>query len=130
MRELKMIKVYEIKLNGFLGAVKEIEPSEGVSANWTYLPPPTEGCYRWEAGDWIPGVEPAINEPAISDGQLSIDVRKERNTRLAATDWTQGRDVPETTSNKWTEYRQALRDVTEQSGFPFYVEWPNEDMIK
>ncbi|MBQ7435453.1 MAG: phage tail assembly chaperone [Oscillospiraceae bacterium] len=26
----------------------------------------------------------------------------------------------------WAEYRQALRDITEQPGFPFEVEWPEK----
>ena len=27
---------------------------------------------------------------------------------------------------EWAEYRQALRDVPEQEGFPFNVTWPQE----
>lgn len=125
-----MITVYEIKSNGYIGATKEIDPSEGVSGNWTYTSPPSDDTYRWEDGAWILGIEPIESVPVVDDKQIEEDVRKERNTRLAETDWTQGRDVPETTSNKWLAYRQALRDITEQSGFPFYIEWPPEDMIK
>lgn len=28
--------------------------------------------------------------------------------------------------NAWREYRQALLDITKQSGYPFMVEWPTE----
>lgn len=54
-------------------------------------------------------------------------VRKARVKRLALiseTDWTQLPDVPESTRAKWQIYRQALRDITAQSGFPETVVWP------
>jgi len=121
-----MITVYEIKSNGFLGESKEIDSKDGVSSNWTYLAPPDDGVYRWEAGDWVLGLEPVSSETAISVEQASEDVRVERSRRLAETDWTQSRDVPEETANNWSSYRQALRDVPDQDGFPFYVEWPEE----
>ena len=51
-------------------------------------------------------------------------VRADRDSRLAATDWTQASDVPQATKDKWQPYRQELRDVTEQVGFPENVIWP------
>lgn len=51
-------------------------------------------------------------------------VRRQRDILLQACDWTQGKDVPDATSNKWVEYRQALRDVTSQEGFPLTITWP------
>ena len=49
-------------------------------------------------------------------------VRAERNTLLAATDWMALSDV--TMSPEWAAYRQALRDVPDQVGFPDNVTWP------
>jgi predicted metal-binding protein len=51
-------------------------------------------------------------------------IRAERDALLAATDWTQLPDVPEATREAYAIYRQALRDIPEQSGFPDAVEWP------
>jgi hypothetical protein len=51
-------------------------------------------------------------------------VRSDRNARLAACDWTQLADAP-VDSLAWANYRQALRDVTAQAGFPWSVEWPS-----
>lgn len=51
------------------------------------------------------------------------EVRAERDRRLAASDWTQLPDVPEATRLAWTGYRQALRDVTQQSD-PDAIDWP------
>ena len=52
------------------------------------------------------------------------DTRIERDKRLAATDWTQNADIPQATKDKWTPYRQALRDVPQQPGFPKNIVWP------
>jgi hypothetical protein len=51
-------------------------------------------------------------------------IRAERDALLAASDWTQLPDVPEATRETYAVYRQALRDVPQQSGFPDDVEWP------
>jgi hypothetical protein len=50
-------------------------------------------------------------------------VRNERNSLLAASDWTQLADA---TVDKaaWAVYRQALRDIPEQAGFPYNVTFP------
>lgn len=50
-------------------------------------------------------------------------VRQERNRRLSVCDWTQLPDAP-VDSAAWASYRQALRDITDQAGFPFDIEWP------
>lgn len=55
---------------------------------------------------------------------LAEEVRVVRNAMLRDTDWTQANDVPQATREKWVLYRQALRDVPEQDGFPENVEWP------
>ena len=53
----------------------------------------------------------------------AAQVREERNMRLAASDWTQLPDAPVDYS-AWVAYRSELRTLTEQSGFPFDVQWP------
>ena len=58
--------------------------------------------------------------------QAEAAVRKERDTLLAATDWTQLPDVPQDTRELWATYRQALRDITLQEGFPLDVVWPDQ----
>lgn len=50
------------------------------------------------------------------------DVRLERDRLLRESDWAALPDVP--ASDEWQPYRQALRDVPQQSGFPDDVEWP------
>lgn len=52
-------------------------------------------------------------------------VRAQRNFRLAMSDWTQLPDAPLTNTEtaNWGSYRQALRDITNQSD-PFNIQWP------
>lgn len=58
--------------------------------------------------------------------QFKNSVRLTRNQLLAETDWTQAKDVPDAVSAKWAPYRQALRDVPQQAGFPDNVTWPTK----
>lgn len=51
-------------------------------------------------------------------------VRQTRSEKLADCDWTQVADSP-VDKAVWATYRQALRDITTQSGFPWTVTWPD-----
>lgn len=51
------------------------------------------------------------------------DIRADRNRRLADCDWTQVSDSPVDRA-VWASYRQELRDVTGQPGFPWKIIWP------
>lgn len=63
-------------------------------------------------------------EVAENNAQKASQVRSERNKKLADTDWTQGKDIPDATSAAWAPHRQALRDIPQQPGFPTNVVWP------
>lgn len=52
------------------------------------------------------------------------EVRKERNKLLSESDWTQVEDAP-VDKALWATYRQALRDITAQSDFPWTITWPD-----
>ena len=60
---------------------------------------------------------------STKDAEQSASVRTSRNDKLAACDWTQ---LADSTADKptWATYRQLLRDVTAQDGFPWNVTWP------
>jgi hypothetical protein len=76
------------------------------------LPPP----------GWIFGPPAA---PEVTARQEWERVRATRNRRLAASDWSALPDVPmsDEVRRAWFDYRQALRDITEQSD-PFSIVWP------
>jgi hypothetical protein len=52
-----------------------------------------------------------------------VEVRQIRNELLGECDWTQLTDIPAETKNLWQNYRQELRDITNQSN-PFNIIWP------
>lgn len=56
----------------------------------------------------------------------SDNVRQQRDAMLSACDWTQIADAPLDAVQKaaWIAYRQALRDVPSQPGFPTIIIWP------
>lgn len=58
--------------------------------------------------------------------KVATEVRKKRDELLKETDWTQMSDnsVSSTMLEKYQEYRQKLRDVPQQDGFPYDVEFP------
>jgi hypothetical protein len=58
------------------------------------------------------------------DADAAKAVRTSRDAKLAETDWTALSDV--TMSPEMTAYRQALRDVPAQSGFPHEITWPSK----
>lgn len=62
---------------------------------------------------------------AQKDAEQAAAIRSQRNAKLAACDWTQ---LADSSADKpsWATYRQALRDVTGQAGFPWNVTWPVE----
>lgn len=73
-------------------------------------------------GKWFAKyVEVDLSQDEIAD--FAAAVRADRNQRLAQSDWTQVADVP-VNKAAWAAYRQDLRDVTLQPGFPFNVNWP------
>jgi hypothetical protein len=61
---------------------------------------------------------------AILTGEKKSAVISQRNYGLASTDWTQLNDIPDDVKAKYALYRQQLRDITSQEGFPWTVEFP------
>jgi hypothetical protein len=59
-----------------------------------------------------------------TQAEIAAEVVSRRNQLLQDSDWTQLPDVPLPTKPAWATYRQALRDITLQSGFPFTINWP------
>ena len=78
----------------------------------------------------IDGFLKVLDEAEVAqEQQAEVDsqahrVRVNRTLRLQASDWTQGKDIANEVSTAWATYRQALRDVPSQEGFPWNVTWP------
>ena len=74
----------------------------------------------YKTGRWVIGYT-TENKP---QDQAEDAVRNKRDQLLKETDWMALSDV--TMSSEMTSYRQALRDITDQSGFPYSVVWPTK----
>ena len=89
----------------------------------------TDNSYRCitSESDLLPGEQAVSEVPEwLLDVLAGNEVRHQRDALLRACDWTQMPDVPLDAEARaaWSTYRQALRDLTEQPGFPHAVEWP------
>jgi hypothetical protein len=62
---------------------------------------------------------------AGADDRAAAEIRTERDTKLTESDWTQVADVP-VDQAAWATYRQALRDIPDQAGFPNTINWPTK----
>lgn len=61
----------------------------------------------------------------VTDTKLFDSAARMRRAALfSESDWTQLPDVPSATKAAWAIYRQALRDITLQAGYPQSIVWP------
>lgn len=64
--------------------------------------------------------------PEPTTEELAASIRAQRNALMADCDWVaiKATETGEPVPKEWEEYRQALRDITLQAGFPEAVIWP------
>lgn len=124
------ITVYKIKANGVFGGDVDLDVEDAdrspIPAGHTRASPHPipSGHYAVMNGGW----KYVQGEAPIEDfaEQLAADARKERDRRIAETDWmvVKHLELNENVPGKWEVYRQALRDVPQQPGFPNEITWP------
>jgi hypothetical protein len=78
-----------------------------------------------DAGNVTSAADNEAAYKAAKDAEQAKSVRQQRGEKLKDSDWTQ---VADATVDKaaWATYRQALRDVTGQEGFPWTITWPTQ----
>lgn len=62
---------------------------------------------------------------AMKDAEQAKAIRTQRGEKLKDSDWTQVADAP-VDQAAWATYRQALRDISTQEGFPWTINWPEQ----
>ena len=94
--------------NTILEALKELKPA----AIWT-LNGNNYSDLIWQDSSKTKPTEAEINAKIseLDAAEPMRLLRKERNSLLNKTDWTQNDDVPTETQTKWQTYRQQLRDL-------------------
>lgn len=77
------------------------------------MPPKPDGEweFNYDTKQWVQNIS-----------VLTAQAIKERNDLLLASDWTQLPDAP-ADKQAWADYRQHLRDITEQPDFPIKIDW-------
>lgn len=79
--------------------------------------------WRWDGTTFT---NPNAISQSESDSLNAKYARRERDHYLTESDWTQNRDINLSNDADWKTYRQALRDVPTQSGFPNSISWPTK----
>ena len=72
---------------------------------------------------WV-AVEIDDDAKTAKDAEQAKAIRADRNKLIADCDWTQVEDSP-VDKAAWATYRQSLRDIPQQAGFPWEVQWPD-----
>lgn len=92
----------------------------------------TQNCFRTEPklveDVWTESWEVVTASQEESQqrfSELEDSIRNQRNELLKDCDWTQLADAP-VNALAWANYRQNLRDITAQTGFPRNVDWPKK----
>lgn len=87
-----------------------------------------DGVTQDEQGRWFTKYSVSdMDADAIAalDAQQAVSQRAERTRLIAESDWTQLPDSP-VDKQAWSVYRQALRDLPSQAGFPWDINWPQQ----
>lgn len=74
--------------------------------------------------EWVI-IDRSADELAQSNVSQAQAIRDQRTQKLKDSDWTQVADAP-VDKAAWATYRQALRDIPSQAGFPWDIQWPVE----
>lgn len=91
-----------------------------------------DGDWQWVfvERDLFPATDEKTTEQLIAEYEAqqqeaqAESMREKRDELLSRTDWMACSDV--VMSDEWKAYRQALRDIPQQSGFPETIEWPTK----
>jgi hypothetical protein len=78
-----------------------------------------------DAGNVTSAADNEAAYKAVKDAEQAKSVRQQRGEKLKDSDWTQVVDAP-VDQAAWATYRQALRDITGQEGFPWTITWPEQ----
>jgi hypothetical protein len=98
---------------------------EQVDGKWftAYVLGPIFKEYTNEDGTVVTVAEQEADYKASKDADQAKAMREQRTQKLKDSDWTQVLDAP-VDKAAWAAYRQSLRDITAQAGFPWDVVWP------
>lgn len=82
---------------------------------------------RLEDGEFGEVTFPPTNYPRHPKTQteLAAEARTKRDNLLVTSDWTESTDrLSLSVKANWATYRDSLRNISDQAGFPYEITWP------
>lgn len=127
------MRVYIYDIDGFLAGEMDVDPMGPLPSRSTSSPPPEVSanqvaCFvgnQWVAIEEADAKRMKDERLVLQEAEQAQFVRQQRTDKLKSSDWTQLPDAP-VNQQAWANYRQQLRDVTAQAGFPWTIEWPTQ----
>lgn len=146
--------MYRVRSDGSLktqGEIRQMYPNTSFPKTWTpelveelgldpvfETPAPTTTIYQTAfkdgveqdaKGNWVwkwTVSELDAEAKAAKDAEAAKAVRAQRDRLIAETDWLviKNLELNQNVPGKWEVYRQDLRDIPQQAGFPHNVTWP------
>jgi len=116
------VYIGSFEVENFIESIDETPP------HCTDISPPTltDGQQaRFVAGTWEVEPKPVYAAVMQPYEEAAAVVRTRRNMLLSESDYTQLPDVNVDRAS-WGAYRDKLRDISSQDGFPFSVVWPEK----
>jgi len=129
------MNVYQTDLNGVFVGTTTADQDPLDSTNWLIpagcveTAPPTiadSQLAKWSGTEWVVEDIPVVeSDPEPEPVAIEVSARSERDGLLLTSDWTQVDDSP-VDKSAWVIYRQLLRDIPSQEGFPNTITWPTK----
>ena len=129
------MNVYQTDIDGIFVGTTTADQDPLDSTNWLIpagcveTAPPTiadSQLAKWSGTEWVVEDIPVVeSDPEPEPVALEVSARSERDGLLLTSDWTQVDDSP-VDKSAWAIYRQLLRDIPSQEGFPNTITWPTK----
>ena len=115
----EIVAVPQPEASSVLKIMEEGEPIE-IDSKWTQVWVETD---KFSDSDDSTKAEKETAYQAELDAQAAVGARQTRNAKLSESDWHGLSD--NVMSEEMATYRQLLRDIPAQAGFPNEVTWPD-----
>jgi hypothetical protein len=123
-----------VEYAGYIRNFADLTPAQRDELGYNEAVPLKREPFTTYVTEWVKGGDLVYRETATSQDvdetargvALAEAIRIERDRLLAVSDWTQLADAPLEAADvaEWQGYRQELRDVPQQDGFPYAMTWP------
>lgn len=120
--------MYDIYTHYDLNTGEILGSFSGIEIDIELNQPCIKGEYSSDLYRIVNGIPTAKTQEELEQKRLEElvrEIRFSRDVKLKKSDWTQVPDAP-VDQEAWKVYRQELRDLPNQHGFPEKVIWPIE----